>query len=221
MANIKSQIKRNRQNEKRRLRNKSVRAELRTRTKSAVTAAEAGAEDSAEAAAPGREADRQGGGPGRDPQEHGGQPQVAPGAARRRHRGRRRRVAAPPLRALRTPGPAPAAPARRTRADVVRCLRNTIIAYRGHVQLLDLGMLRGSSACNRRPLACGVLARFTRLRAARGSSGPLTPGFRWTLDDSVQKEHCRGWLRGTAHRVRASHAALDRSTASGWRLRLR
>ena len=49
MANIKSQIKRNRQNEKRRLRNKSVRAELRTRTKSAVTAAETGAENSAEA----------------------------------------------------------------------------------------------------------------------------------------------------------------------------
>ena len=49
MANIQSQIKRNRQNEKRRLRNKSVRAEMRTRTKSAVAAAEAGAEDSAEA----------------------------------------------------------------------------------------------------------------------------------------------------------------------------
>ena len=48
MANIKSQIKRNRQNEKRRLRNKSVRAEMRTRTKSAVAAAEAGAEDSVE-----------------------------------------------------------------------------------------------------------------------------------------------------------------------------
>ncbi len=48
MANIKSQIKRNRQNEKRRLRNKSVRAEMRTRTKSAVTAAEVGSEDSAE-----------------------------------------------------------------------------------------------------------------------------------------------------------------------------
>jgi small subunit ribosomal protein S20 len=48
VANIKSQIKRNRQNEKRRLRNKSVRAELRTRTKSAVTAAETGAENSAE-----------------------------------------------------------------------------------------------------------------------------------------------------------------------------
>ena len=48
MANIASQIKRNRQNEKRRLRNKSVRAELRTRTKSAVVAAAAGAEDSAE-----------------------------------------------------------------------------------------------------------------------------------------------------------------------------
>ena len=48
MANIKSQIKRNRQNEKRRLRNRSVRAELRTRSKNAVVAAETGAEDSVE-----------------------------------------------------------------------------------------------------------------------------------------------------------------------------
>jgi small subunit ribosomal protein S20 len=47
VANIKSQIKRNRQNEKRRLRNKSVRAEMRTRTKNAVVAAEAG-DDTAE-----------------------------------------------------------------------------------------------------------------------------------------------------------------------------
>ncbi len=49
MANIRSQIKRNRQNERRRLRNKAVRSELRTRTKSAVSAADSGAEDSAEA----------------------------------------------------------------------------------------------------------------------------------------------------------------------------
>jgi small subunit ribosomal protein S20 len=48
VANIKSQIKRNRQNEKRRLRNKSVRAEMRTRSKTAVAAAEEGAEDGAE-----------------------------------------------------------------------------------------------------------------------------------------------------------------------------
>jgi len=48
VANIKSQIKRNRQNEKRRLRNKSVRAEMRTRTKTAVVAAENGDEDAAE-----------------------------------------------------------------------------------------------------------------------------------------------------------------------------
>jgi small subunit ribosomal protein S20 len=41
MANIKSQIKRNRQNEVRRLRNKSVKAELKTRVKSAVRIAEA------------------------------------------------------------------------------------------------------------------------------------------------------------------------------------
>lgn len=49
VANIKSQIKRNRQNERRRLRNKSVRSEMRTRTKTAVTAAESGAEDALDA----------------------------------------------------------------------------------------------------------------------------------------------------------------------------
>ncbi len=49
MANIKSQIKRNRQNEKRRLRNKAVRSEMRTRTKAAVTTAEAGDDTAAEA----------------------------------------------------------------------------------------------------------------------------------------------------------------------------
>ena len=49
MANIKSQIKRNGQNEKRRLRNKAVRSELKTRVKSAVSSAESGAENSAEA----------------------------------------------------------------------------------------------------------------------------------------------------------------------------
>jgi small subunit ribosomal protein S20 len=49
VANIRSQIKRNRQNERRRLRNKGVRSELRTRTKVAVGSAEAGAEDSAAA----------------------------------------------------------------------------------------------------------------------------------------------------------------------------
>jgi small subunit ribosomal protein S20 len=49
MANIRSQIKRNRQNERRRLRNKSVRSEIRTRTKTAVTAVDTGAADAAEA----------------------------------------------------------------------------------------------------------------------------------------------------------------------------
>lgn len=49
MANIKSQIKRIRTNEARRLRNKSVKAEVRTRTKSALSAASAGSQDSIEA----------------------------------------------------------------------------------------------------------------------------------------------------------------------------
>lgn len=48
MANIKSAIKRNRTNEKARLRNKAVRSEVKTRTKHALTAAEAGAENVAE-----------------------------------------------------------------------------------------------------------------------------------------------------------------------------
>ncbi len=48
MANIKSQIKRNRTNEVARLRNKSARSEIKTRIKRAVSAASTGAETSAE-----------------------------------------------------------------------------------------------------------------------------------------------------------------------------
>jgi small subunit ribosomal protein S20 len=48
MANIKSQIKRNRTNEVARLRNKSARSEIKTRIKRAVAAASTGAETSAE-----------------------------------------------------------------------------------------------------------------------------------------------------------------------------
>ena len=49
MANIKSQIKRNRSNERRRLRNQGVRSELKTRVKSASTAIEGGTDDAPEA----------------------------------------------------------------------------------------------------------------------------------------------------------------------------
>ncbi len=45
MANIKSQIKRNRQNEKRRQRNKAARSEMKTRTTAVLVAAEAGDDD--------------------------------------------------------------------------------------------------------------------------------------------------------------------------------
>jgi small subunit ribosomal protein S20 len=48
VANIKSQIKRNRQSEAARVRNKAVRSEMKTRTKRAVTAAEEGTADAAE-----------------------------------------------------------------------------------------------------------------------------------------------------------------------------
>ena len=50
MANIKSQIKRNKQNEVRRLRNKAAKSEIKTRVKSALAAAEAGAENAGDAA---------------------------------------------------------------------------------------------------------------------------------------------------------------------------
>ena len=45
MANIRSQMKRNRQNEKRHLRNQAARSEIKTRTKRATQAVEAGADD--------------------------------------------------------------------------------------------------------------------------------------------------------------------------------
>jgi small subunit ribosomal protein S20 len=45
MANIKSQIKRNRQNERRRMRNKVARSELKTRVKRATEGVESGADD--------------------------------------------------------------------------------------------------------------------------------------------------------------------------------
>ncbi len=49
MANIKSQIKRNRQNEVRRLRNKAARSEIKTRVKNAVAAADSGADGGTDA----------------------------------------------------------------------------------------------------------------------------------------------------------------------------
>jgi small subunit ribosomal protein S20 len=48
VANIRSQIKRNRQNERRRIRNKAVRSEMRTRSKNAAAALDAGADGAAE-----------------------------------------------------------------------------------------------------------------------------------------------------------------------------
>jgi small subunit ribosomal protein S20 len=50
MANIQSQIKRNRQNERRRLRNKTVRSEVKTRLRQFRLAADAGNREEAEAA---------------------------------------------------------------------------------------------------------------------------------------------------------------------------
>ena len=48
MANIKSQIKRNRTNEKARVRNKAAKSEVKTRVKTAVTSAQHGTDTAAE-----------------------------------------------------------------------------------------------------------------------------------------------------------------------------
>jgi small subunit ribosomal protein S20 len=48
MANIQSQKKRNRQNEKRRMRNTTVRSELKTRMNQTEQASESGSDDAAE-----------------------------------------------------------------------------------------------------------------------------------------------------------------------------
>jgi small subunit ribosomal protein S20 len=48
VANIKSQIKRNKTNEKARVRNKAVKSEVKTRVKSAVSSAQSGAETAAD-----------------------------------------------------------------------------------------------------------------------------------------------------------------------------
>jgi small subunit ribosomal protein S20 len=50
MANIKSQMKRNRQNERLRVANKAKRSELKTRAKQAIVASESGDEAATEAA---------------------------------------------------------------------------------------------------------------------------------------------------------------------------
>ena len=102
MANIKSQIKRNRQNERRRLSNKSVRSEIRTRTKTAVNAIDAGSRQRRRGDTGRGTAHRQGRGAGCHPQESSRQPQVPTHASgQRRKRGlslnalrRRRRLQA-------------------------------------------------------------------------------------------------------------------------------
>ena len=88
MANIKSQIKRNRQNLVRHERNKAVRSELKTRAKAAVAAAEAGEDDAETKLREAVKPHRQRSGQGRDPQEPGGAAQGP--ASRPGQRGGRR-----------------------------------------------------------------------------------------------------------------------------------
>jgi hypothetical protein len=77
VANIKSQIKRIKQNEKRHERNKAVKSALKTAIRKFREAAEAGEKDQAiELGRDRQQGSRQGRVQGRDPQEPGRQPQV-------------------------------------------------------------------------------------------------------------------------------------------------
>ena len=83
MANIKSQEKRIRTNERRRLRNKSVKSSLHTAVRGFREAVEAGDKDkAAELLVVDQPQAGQGRQQGRDPQESGGQPQVGARALR-------------------------------------------------------------------------------------------------------------------------------------------
>ncbi len=92
MANIKSQIKRNKTNDKAHERNKAVKSELRTavrRTREAITAGDKAA---AEKALVDRDQEaRQGREQGRHPREPGGEPQVGDRQAGRGSLSRTRR----------------------------------------------------------------------------------------------------------------------------------
>ena len=77
MANIKSQIKRNRSNERRRQRNLGVRSELKTRVKHAREAIDSGADERSRDGPRRAEAPRHGRGEGPDPQEAGRAPHVS------------------------------------------------------------------------------------------------------------------------------------------------
>ena len=81
MANIKSQIKRNRSNERRRQRNLGVRSELKTRVKHAREAIDTGDRGRAGDGPRRAEAPRHGRGEGPDPQEPGRPPHLAPDEA--------------------------------------------------------------------------------------------------------------------------------------------
>ena len=106
VANIKSQIKRNKQNEKRHQRNKAVKSELKTLVRKFREAAASGDKDAAVEALRGVEKARQGRQQGRHPQEPGGQPQVGHGQAGRLAltRSARRRRTAVGVRRRRLPG---------------------------------------------------------------------------------------------------------------------
>ena len=83
MANIKSQIKRIKTNEKARQRNKSVKSSVKTAIRKFREAAEAGEKDKAiELIARRRPKARQGGQQGRDPRQPGGEQEVRHGEAR-------------------------------------------------------------------------------------------------------------------------------------------
>ena len=84
MANIKSQLKRIKTNEKARLRNKAVKSSLKTAIRKFREAADAGERDTAPRPDDCVARARQGREQGRHPPEPGGQPQVGDGQAGRR-----------------------------------------------------------------------------------------------------------------------------------------
>ena len=157
MANIKSQIKRNRSNERRRVRNQAARSELKTRTKVAATAIDAGDEDAPEAVRLAQKRHRQGGGPRPHPQEPGRSAHVAPDEARRRAPPSN---PPPPGQGLRAPDRPDRAAPLRAASRASRTTSTSITASSG----MPRAPLRSRSAWKRRSNACADAADAQRAR---------------------------------------------------------
>ena len=167
MANIKSQKKRNRQNERRRERNKAVRTELKTRVKVANTAVVNGADDATEQVQTAQKRINKAASAGIIHKNQAARRTSRHDEARPR-RGDRRRLSRGPLLSPRRLGAA--RPRERRRLSAARRATSTSIAVRSSRPLCPR---RSSSACASKPSASRSPSVPSRRAASSGNRAPF------------------------------------------------